>query len=143
VASLVHHLGRLEELGVRALHRLYELAAHEHGPVLAVEEQAHAPRGEAPVELRPVALAEAIPVGGAVDVDELVGQHALVEIDGTRPVDVARDVPLIPLGVLVEPAELWMLHGVFVLEERLELGGDGVHRAGRRWCHGLPLEYSF
>ena len=142
VARLVHHLGRLEELRVGALARLHELAAHEHGAVLAVQEQAEPPRREAAVQLRLVSGAEPVPVWRAIDVDQLVGEDASVEVNRRRPVDVARGVPLVALGLLVETPELRVLDRVLVLEDRVEPGRDGV-RGICRWGHVFPLEYSF
>ena len=69
VARLVHHLGGLEQLGVAAAHALHELAAHQHGAVLAVEQHAQPPVGEAPVELGALLAGEAVPVRRVVDVD--------------------------------------------------------------------------
>jgi hypothetical protein len=131
MARLVHHLGRLEELSIGALDRLHELAAHEHGAVLAVEEQAQPEGREPAVELGPLLGAQPVPVGRTVDVDELVGEHAFVEVDGCRPVDVSRDVPLIALRVLVEAPELRVLDRICVLENGVEPGGDGVRGLGR------------
>jgi hypothetical protein len=106
VPRLVHHLGRLEQLRVAAAHALHQLAAHQHGAVLAVEQHAEPPVGEAPVELGALLAAEAVPVRRVVDVDEVVGQHAVGGIERLIPVDVLGGVPLVPLGVLVQPAEI-------------------------------------
>jgi hypothetical protein len=68
VARLVHDLGGLEELVVGAGDDVHELAAGEHRPLLAVDQHRQPPRGDAPVQLDAVALAQALPQRAAVDV---------------------------------------------------------------------------
>src|SRR5882757_2095314 len=72
VARLVGHLGRLEQLGVLALHVLYELAAQQHGAMLALHQGGEAPTADAAVELDTILLREPVPEARAVDVDEIV-----------------------------------------------------------------------
>jgi hypothetical protein len=124
VPRLVHDLGRLEELLVGARHDVHELTAGEHRPLLAVHEDGQAPRGDAPVELDAVALAELLPQRAAVDVDELVGEHAAIVGLGRGPRDVAGGVPLIALGLFVEAPHVLGLHGVVELEHGVDRSAD-------------------
>ena len=61
VARLVGHLGRLEQLGVLALHVLDELAAQQHGAMLALHQGRQPPAADAAVELDAVASRKADP----------------------------------------------------------------------------------
>jgi hypothetical protein len=116
VPRLVDDLRRLEELGVGTRDDLDQVAADEHGPVLAIEEDAQPPGREAMVELRALPRRQPIPERRAVDVDQLVRDHPAVEVDRQRPVDVARDVPLIALGVFIQAAKFRLLDRVRVLK---------------------------
>jgi hypothetical protein len=67
-----------------------------------------------------------------VDVDQVVGDQAAVTVKWPSPVDVGRRVPLVPLGLLVEPAHLSVVAVVVVTEVRRVLDVDDV-----TWLHGL------
>src|SRR5262249_2666196 len=96
----------------------------EHGALLAVDEHGQPPRRDLPVELDALALAEPRPDRAPVDVDELVGEDAAVVGARRVPRDVPGGVPLVALGLLVEPAHAVGLDGVVELEHRLDLAGD-------------------
>ena len=127
VARLVHHLRGLEELEVGALHDVHELAAREQGALLAVHEHAEAPGRDAAVEGDLVRLRQRVPQRAAVDVDELVGDDAAVRGGGRVPRDVRRRVPLIALGLLVEPAQVRGVDGIVEVEGR----GEGRRESSR------------
>ena len=63
-----------------------------------------------------------------------------ISINATlAPVDVAGDIPLVALGVLVEAAQVGGVDRIGVLEDGLVLGGDGV-----ALDHGrVPFEYRY
>jgi hypothetical protein len=140
VAGLVHHLGGLEELGIRAGHGVHQLAAGEHGALLSVHQHGESPGGDAAVQLHPVLLGEALPQRAPVDVHQLVGEDAALGRLGGGPGDVAGGVPLIALGLLVEAAHVLGLDGVVELEDRVvragndaALTGNGRRRSVHRW----------
>ena len=107
--------------------------------MLAVEQDAQPPDGEASVEIGTLGRGQPLPEGRAVDVDQLVGQDTLLDVERLAPVDVAGDIPLVALGVLVEAAQVGGVDRIGVLEDGLVLGGDGV-----ALDHGrVPFEYRY
>ena len=118
VARLVGHLGRLEQLGVLALHVLHELAAQQHGAMLALHQGREPPAADAAVELDAVLPGKPIPEVRAVDVHEIVGDQPAIALERHRPVDVGGGVPLVDLRLLVEPAQVRLVAAVVVAEVR-------------------------
>ena len=123
VPRLVDDLGRLEQLGVLALHVLDQLAAHQHRAVLALHQGREPPAADATVELDR-GPRTGVPETRAVDVDEIVGDQAAVAVERHRPVDVRGGVPLVDLGLLVEPAQVGLVAAVVVAEMRGIAGLD-------------------
>src|SRR5207253_7164131 len=78
----------------------------------------------------------------AVEIEELVGDHPTVGRLGLRPGDVARRVPLIALGVLVEPADVGLRDAVVELERGREGGLDRTrfHQGSRGAVRAPPPE---
>src|SRR5262249_35897620 len=130
VARLVLHLSGLEELLVGTLHDVHHLAARQERALLAVHQDREPPRGDATVQRDAVGLREALPDGAAVDVDQLVRDHAAVGGKRVGPGDVLRGVPLVWLRVLVEPPHVGFGDAVLERERRRERGGD---REGFHW----------
>ncbi len=89
VARLVDDLSGLEELLVRSLHDVHHLAARQERALLAVHQDRETPGGDAAVQRDAVGLREALPERAAVDVDQLVRDHASVGRERVRP----RNVP--------------------------------------------------
>src|SRR5260370_1278025 len=108
--------GRVEQLGVLALHVLDELAAQQHGAMLALHQGREAPAAHTAVELDAVGLRQTVPEARAMDVDEIVGDQPAIALERHRPVDVAGGVPLIDLGLLIEPAQVRLVAAVVVAE---------------------------
>src|SRR5205809_203358 len=75
----------------------------------------------------------------AVDVDQLVGDDAAVGRGGLLPGDVLRGVPLVALGVLVEPAEVHLGRAVVVLEHRGHRGRNRPRLHTR--LQGKPMSF--
>src|SRR5439155_14482493 len=94
--------------------------------VLAVHERREPPGGDPAIELPLLLCRELSPVVRAEYVDELVGNHALPGVDGRRPRDVLRGVPLIPLGVFVELAQLGLVYRVILAKDHVRLRADDV-----------------
>ena len=78
------------------------------------------------VELDPLVGGQAIPELGAVNVDEVVGDQPAIAFERPGPVDVGRRVPLIDLGLLVEPPHVGVLAIVIMPEIRGVPGRSGV-----------------
>ena len=135
---LVGDLGRLEELGVLALDAVDELAAQQHGAMLALHQGRQPPARDAAVQLDAVGFRHGVPEARAVDVDEIVGDQPAVALERHRPVDVGGGVPLVDLGLLVEPAQVGLLAGVVVEKVRGVLRLDLVPVG-----HGVPPYRSY
>src|ERR1700716_3609805 len=84
--------------------------------MLALHQGGEAPAGDAAVELDAVGIRETLPEACAVDVDEIVRDQPAIALKRHRPVDVAGGVPLIGLGLLVEPAQVRLVAAVVVAE---------------------------
>ena len=134
VARLVGDLCRLEELGVLALHAVDELAAQQHGAVLALHQGREPPARDAVVELDAVGFRHGVPETRAVDVDKVVGDQTAVALERHRPVDVGGGVPLVDLRLLVEPAQVGLLTGVIVEKVRRVESVD-LMRVGHPFLH--------
>ena len=115
---LVGDLRRLEELGILALHAFDQLAAQHHGAMLALYQGREPPARDTPVELDPVGRRERVPEARAVDVHEIVRDQAAIALELGAPVDVARGVPLVVLGLLVESPQVRLIAGIVVAEVR-------------------------
>jgi hypothetical protein len=126
VSRLVGHLGGLEQLGVLALHVVDQLAAQQHGAVLALNQGGEPPARDAAVELDAVGFRHGVPEARAVDVDQVIGDQPAVALERHLPVDVGGGVPLVDLGLLVEPAQIGLLAAVVVKEVRGVVGLDLV-----------------
>jgi hypothetical protein len=118
VARLVGDLGGLEELGVLTLHVVDELAAQKHRAVLARNQGGQPPARDAAVQLDAVGLRHGVPEPRAVDVYKVVRNQPAVALERYRPVDVGGGVPLVDLGLLVEPAQVGLFTGVVVEKVR-------------------------
>ena len=130
VARLVQHLGGLEELLVGALHDVHHLAAGQQGALLAVHQDREPPGGDATVQRDAVGLRQALPERAAVDVDQLVRDHAPVRRKRVGPGNVLGGIPLIALGVLVESPHVGLGDAVLEGERRRVRRGD---REGFHW----------
>ena len=126
VPRLVDDLRRLEQFGVLPHDVLDQLAAHQHGAVLAGHQGGDAPSADAAVELDPLRIRQATPELGPVDVDQIVGDQAAVAVERLLPVDIGRGIPLIDLGLLVEPPHVGVLAIVVMPEIRGVRGVDPV-----------------
>src|SRR4051812_27910539 len=133
VPRLVGDLGRLEELRVLALDALDQLAAQQHRAMLALHQSRQPPARDAAVELDAVGLRHRGPEAGAVDVDQVVGDQATVAVQRHRPIDVAGGVPLVVLGLLVQPAQIGLVARIVVTEMRSVTRLDLVPVS-----HGVP-----
>src|SRR5580704_3761896 len=51
-----------------------------------------------------------------MDVDEIVGDQPAITLERHRPVDILGSVPLIDLGLLVEPAQVGLVAAVVMAE---------------------------
>ena len=126
VPAFVDHLGGLKQLGVLPLHILDQLAAHQHRTMLAMHQGREPPPGDIAIELDPLVGGQPLPEPGAVDVDEVVGDQPAIAFERPGPVDVGRRVPLIDLGLLVEPPHIGVLAIVIMPEVGRVLGLDLV-----------------
>src|SRR5579862_760446 len=63
---------------------------------------------------------------GAETVDKLVGKDSLLKVERLFPLDIAGGVPLIALGLLVEPAQIGGLDGVGTLPQGIESGWNQI-----------------
>src|SRR5208282_469523 len=131
VTRLVDHLRALEKFRVVARYHINELAAGEHRALLTMEELGEAPAGEFDIELTLRLAIKLVPDGAAVAVDHPVVEDSRFELHRLRPVDILRHVPLVALGVFVEPAHVRGVDGVVALIDGIEtalqrvLGLDG------------------
>jgi hypothetical protein len=144
VARLVDDLRRLEQLLVLAADVLDELAAHQHGAVLAGHQHRQSPARHGMVDLDPLRWGEPVPEAGAVDVDEVVGNEPAVALERSLPFDVAGGVPLVELRLLVEPAHVGVLAVVEVAEKRDVLDIDlmpVLHSCLRRGSLPHPIAF--
>ena len=138
MARLVGDLGGLEELGVLTLDVVDELAAQQHRAVLARNQGGQPPARDAAVQLDAVGFRHGVPEARAVDVDKVVGDQPAVALERHRPVDVGGGVPLVDLGLLVEPAQVGLLAAVVVEKVRGVLRLDLVP-----FGHGFPPYRSY
>ena len=106
---LVDNLRGLEQLRILPLHVLDQLAAHQHGAVLAGHQGREAPSADTSVELNLLRLGQAIPVPRPVNIDEVIGDKPAISHERRSPVDVGRSVPLIDLRLLVEAPHVGLL----------------------------------
>jgi hypothetical protein len=103
VPGLVHGLGRRVELGVHVGDRLDDPGGHGQRSLLAVQELAEQPRGQVVAELVAFRLGQHLPLPGAVDRGELLGDaHHVGGVDREIPVDPLGGVPLLVLAPLVQ-----------------------------------------
>ena len=63
-------------------------------------------------------LGQPIPKFRPVNVDQIVGDQAAVAVKRLLPVDIGRSVPLIDLGLLVEPPHIRL----FAVVDMVEIG---------------------
>ena len=117
VPRLVDDLRRLEQLFVLPLDILDQLAAHQHRAVLARHQGREPPPGDTAVELDPLRRRQAVPESGPMNIDEIVGNQPAVAVERLSPVDIGRRIPLIDLGLLVEPPHI----GLFAVVDMAEM----------------------
>jgi len=118
VPRLVDDLRRLKQFGVLPHHVLDQLAAHQHGAVLAGHQGRDAPPADAAVELDPLRLGQPVPEFRPVNVDQIVGDQTAIALERLLPVDIRRGVPLIDLGLLIEAPHVRL----FAVVDMVEIG---------------------
>ena len=74
-----------------------------------------------------------------MDVYKVVGDQTAVALERHRPVDIAGGVPLVDLGLLVEPAQVGLLAGVVVEKVRRVASLDLVP-VGHPFLHVVLME---
>ena len=139
MARLVGDLGGLEELGVLTLHVVDELAAQKHRAVLARNQGRQPPARDAAVQLDAVGLRHGVPEARAVDVHKVVRDQPAVALERHRPVDIGGGVPLVDLGLLVEPAQVGLLAAVVVEKVRRVVRFD-LMPVGHAFLHVVLME---
>src|SRR5208282_1180817 len=122
VTRFVEGLSGRVHFRVEVRHRVNQLSADHQRALLAVQELREPPRGELAPELELVLFAER-----SIELGLEHRHHGHVQnflLDRAVPVDCRRDVPLIALGVLVQPVHLRKLHAVVPVENAFERRAD-------------------
>ena len=132
VPRLVDHLAGLEQLGILTDDILDHLAAHQHRAVLTMHERRDPPARHEAVDLDLLRRRQPVPERGAVNIDQIVGDQPAIAVERLLPVDIGRGIPLVELGLLVEPPHIGVL-AIVIMAEIRGIAGLDVMTAFHLW----------